>query len=460
MSLGRRSVERQGEFWVEASRLSDGPRNVFYDRLNELLAEIGFDRQLEEAAAPFYKKTGRKGLAPGVYFRMILIGYFEDISSQRGIAWRCGDSRSLSRFLGFSPGESTPDHSTLSLTRDRLPMEIHSLAFGLVLQAAEEHGLLKGKTIGVDATNLEANASMKSIVRRDNGDDWREYIRKLYEEETGESNPTEDELRRFDKNRKNKKVSNEDWESSTDADARIGKMKDGRTHLNYKAENAVDLDTELIVAAEVYYGDSGDTQTIEDTVNTAQTNLADANIEREIEEVVADKGYHSEDALDRLNNETNVRTYIPEPERKTNRKWQGKAKRKQAAYRRNRRNNNGNRGRKLQRLRSEKVERTFAHMCDTGGARRTWLRGIEKVQKRYQTAAMAYNLGRIMRSLTGAGKPRHFAALAESLCLIYLLTIRTINITTANTALNRDLTARNKFSRRADPRIRPIAQLA
>ena len=237
-------------------------------------------------------------------------------------------------------------------------------------------------------------------------------------------------------------------------------MKDGRTHLNYKAENAVHFDTELIVAAEVYYGDSGDTQTIEDTVNTAQTNLADANIEREIEEVVADKGYHSEDALDRLNNETNVRTYIPEPERKTNRKWQGKAKRKQAAYRRNRRNNNGNRGRKLQRLRSEKVERTFAHMCDTGGARRTWLRGIEKVQKRYQTAAMAYNLGRIMRSLTGAGKPRHFAALAERLCLIYLLTIRTINITTANTALNRDLTARNKFSRRADPRIRPIAQLA
>ena len=187
MSLGRRSGERQGEFWVEASRLSDGPRNAFYDRLNELLAEIGFDRQLEGAAAPFYKKTGRKGLAPGVYFRMILIGYFEDISSQRGIAWRCGDSRSLSRFLGFSPGESTPDHSTLSLTRDRLPMEIHSLAFGLVLQAAEEHGLLKGKTIGVDATNLEANASMKSIVRRDNGDDWREYIRKLYEEETGEA---------------------------------------------------------------------------------------------------------------------------------------------------------------------------------------------------------------------------------------------------------------------------------
>ena len=237
-------------------------------------------------------------------------------------------------------------------------------------------------------------------------------------------------------------------------------MKDGRTHLNYKAENAVHLDTELIVAAEVYYGDSGDTQTIEDTVNTAQTNLAVASIERETEEVVADRGYHSEDALDRLNNEADVRTYIPEPERRTNRKWQGKAKRKQAAYRRNRRNNNGNRGRKLQRLRSEKVERTFAHLCHTGGARRTWLRGTDKVQERYQTSAMAYNIGRIMRSLTGAGKPRHFAALAERSCLIYSLTIRTINITIANTAFNCDLTTRQKFLRPDRSRTQPIAKLA
>ena len=189
MSLGRRNGDRQGTFWVESSRLTGGPRNVFYDRLNKLLSEIGFDQQLEEAAAKYYQKTGRKGLPPGVYFRMIFVGYFEDISSQRGIAWRCADSRSLARFLGFEPGESTPDHSTLSLTRERLPMEIHSLAFSLILQAAQTHGLLKGKTIGVDATNLEANASMKSIVRRDNGDDWREYIRKLYEEETGESDP-------------------------------------------------------------------------------------------------------------------------------------------------------------------------------------------------------------------------------------------------------------------------------
>jgi transposase len=273
----------------------------------------------------------------------------------------------------------------------------------------------------VDATDLEANASMKSIVRRDTGDDWREYLRKLYEEETGKSDPNDEELRRFDKSRKNKKVSNEEWVSETDPDARVGKMKDGRTHLKYKAENAVDLETEIIVAAEVYHGDWGDTLTIEDTVISAQTHLNEAETDCEIEEAVADKGYHSEESLDCLQNESHLRTYIPEQERKTNRTWTDKPARRQAAYRRNRRNTRGVRGRRLQRLRSERVERTFAHLCDTGGARRTWLRGLEKVRKRYLTAAMAHNLGRIMRALVGAGKPRHLGVLAERLCFIYFV---------------------------------------
>lgn len=422
MGLGRRKKQKQQSFWVAADKLGGGPRNQFYDRLNQLLDEIDFDRRLEAAAEPYYENTGRKSLPPGVYFRMIFIGYFEDISSQRGIAWRCEDSRSLARFLGYAPGESTPDHSTLSLTRERLPIEIHNLAFELVLAAAKEHGLLKGKTIAVDATDLEANASMKSIVRRDSGDDWREYLRKLYEEETGDSNPDDDELRRFDKNRKNKKVSNEEWVSTSDPDARIGKMKDGRTHMKYKAEHALDLDTEILLAAEVYPGDYGDTLTIEDTVMSAQTHLNEAETDCVIEEVVADKGYHSDDALDRLQNESHQRTYIPEKKRKKPRISQGKSERVNKAYRRNRRNTTGTRGRRLQRLRSERVERSFAHLCDTGGARRTWLRSLEKVQKRYKMAAMAFNLGRIMRLLIGAGKPRYLAVLAERLCLTYLVT--------------------------------------
>lgn len=428
MSLGRRAQQRQDTFWVATAKLGNGPRNAFYDRLNELLAKSDFDRRLEAAAEPYYQKTGRKGLPPGVYFRMLFIGYFEDISSQRGIAWRCDDSRSLARFLGYAPGESTPDHSTLSLTRERLPMEIHTLAFQLVLAAAQEHGLLKGKTVAIDATDLEANASMKSIIRRDTGDDWREYVRKLYEAETGDSDPSDEELRRFDKKRKNKQVSNEEWVSQTDPDARIGKMKDGRTHLKYKAEHAIDLDTEIILAAEIYEGDYGDAQTIEDTLIAAQTNLNEAGTDCVIEETVADKGYHSEESLDNLQNESHQRTYIPEPERinkKTKKKaqhtWKEKPPRREAAYRRNRRNTRGKRGRKLQRLRSERVERSFAHLCDTGGARRTWLRGLEKVQKRYLATAIAHNLGRIMRSLFGAGKPRQLALLAEGLCFIYFI---------------------------------------
>jgi transposase len=428
MALGKRRRQQQDTFWVAADKLGSGPRNAFYDRLNQLLDGIDFDRKLEKAAEPFYEKTGRKGLPPGVYFRMIFIGYFEDISSQRGIAWRCEDSRSLARFLGYAAGEPTPDHSTLSLTRERLPMEVHALAFELILSAAKDKGLLKGKTIGVDATDLEANASMKSIVRKDNGDDWREYLRKLYEEETGISDPDDDELRRFDKRRKpNKKVSNEDWESATDPDSRIGKMKDGRFHLKYKAENAVDLETEVIVAAEVYHGNVGDTSTIEDTVIAAQTHLREAGTECEVEEVVADKGYHGEETLDSLQNESHVRTYIPEAARKTNRTWTDKNPRRESSYRRNRRNTLGARGRRLQRLRSERVERSFAHLCDTGGGRRTWLRGLEKVRKRYMSAAMAHNLGRIMRSLIGAGKPRYAAVLAERLCFLYFIIEAAVN---------------------------------
>ena len=416
MSLGKRRREQQDTFWVATEQLGSGPRNAFYDRLNQLLEEVEFDKKLERAAKPYYKSTGRKGLPPGIYFRMIFIGYFEDISSQRGIAWRCEDSRSLARFLGFAPGESTPDHSTLSVTRERLPMSVHELAFKLILSAAKDHGLLKGKTIGVDATDLEANASLKSIVRKDSGEDWREYIRKLYEQETGKSDPDDEELRRFDRRRRGKKkrVSNEEWESASDPDSRLGQMKNGRYHFKYKAENAVDLDTEVIVAAEIYHSNVGDTQTIENTVNAAKTQLRDTDCQ--VKEVVADKGYHAEQTLDALQNESNVRTYIPAADQRRKRRWTDKTPRREASYRRNKRNASGRRGRRLQRLRSERVERTFAHLCDTGGARRTWLRGIEKVKKRYLSAATAFNLGRIMRALIGVGKPRHAAMLAALAC--------------------------------------------
>jgi transposase len=411
MGLGRRRTERQEQFWIATEAIISGPRHAFYDRLNKVLDSVEFDRRIEDACEPYYAKQGRLSIPPGVYFRMLLIGYFEGIDSQRGIAWRCEDSRSLSRFLGFGPDESTPDHSSLTVIRKRLPMEVHDLAFQLVLKAVADHGLLKGNLLGVDATDLEANAAMKSIVRRDTGDDWREYVRKLYEQETGISDPDDEELRRFDKRRKDKQVSNEQWVNPNDPDAKIGKMKDGRTHLKYKAEHAVDLETTAIVSAEIYLGDQGDSSTIQDTVNSARTHLRESDCHAEVTKVVADKGYHSVETVRVLAADEGLLTYIPEREQPGGRRWTDKCEGSEVAFRRNRQRVRRRYGRKLQRWRSERVERTFAHVCETGGGRRSWLRGRVNVQKRHLIAAAGYNLGLIMRKLLGVGKPKQLSGL-------------------------------------------------
>jgi transposase len=409
MALGKRSDEQQ-EMWVASSSLPKSQGHVFYRKLNQLLAEAEFDRTIEKLCRPCYHShIGRPSIPPGVYFRMLLVGYFEGIGSQRGIAWRCGDSLSLRQFLGIPLTEETPDHSSLTRVRDRLPLEVHTIVFQLVLTLAAEKGLVRGKTVAVDSTTLEANAAMKSIVRRDTGEDWNEYLRRLLQEREGVENPTDEELRRFDRQRKDKRVSNEEWLSPTDEDSRIGKMKDGRTHLLYKAEHVVDLETEVVLAAPLYHGDEADVDTMVDSVIDAQTNLSEAGIDVEIEEAVGDKGYHATDTLE-LADSLHIRTYIPEPKRKGKRNWQGVPEEKRRAVINNRRRTRGARSKRLQRLRSERVERSFAHVCDTGGARRSWLCGIEKVQKRYLIAAVARNLGLIMREVFAIGTPKGLQA--------------------------------------------------
>jgi len=429
MALGRRNEERQSEFWVAMQHLPVSPGHVFYQKLNGLLAEAGFDEWVEALCEPYYSKRGRYSIPPGVYFRMLLVGYFEGIGSQRGIAWRCSDSLSIRKFLGIPCTEESPEHSSLTVIRERLPTEVHKAAFAWVLKLAREKNLLDGKTIGVDSTPLEANAAMKSIVRRDTGEDWQEYVTSLMRDSGAigpEENPTIEEIKRFDKSRSGKKVSNDDWESPTDPDSRITKMKDGTTHLAYKAEHAVDLETSLIVAAEIYHADQGDAQTLEDTVQMAQSNLGESGSDVQMEDVAADKGYHAAATLAEIAENTPYRTYIPEPRLKAGqtRKWTDKPPEQRDATYANRRRTRGVRGKRLQRLRSERVERTFAHVCETGGARRTWLWGIDKVQKRYAIAAMAHNLGCLMRELFGMGTPRGLQkaaeALAESLCALYL----------------------------------------
>lgn len=345
---------------------------MFYRKLNELLSEIEFDHQVEELCRPYYADgRGRPSIPPGVYFRMLLIGFFEGIGSQRGIAWRCSDSLSLREFLGIAATASPPEHSSLTRVRDRLPLSVHQQVFLLVLELAGLKKLLKGNTVAVDATTLEANAAMKSIVRKDTGEDWNEYLRRLIREEEGNDDPTDEDLRKFDKRRKNKKVPNALWESPTDPDSRITRMKDGRTHLAYKAEHTVDLETDLILAAEIYHADQGDTSTIEDSVNQAQFHLIQLGREPSIKNVVADKGYHSAELLATFDEHTPYRSYIPEPDHIHNRKWTNKPAELQRAVYNNRRRTRRSRSKKLQRLRSEYVERSFAHVCETGGARRT-----------------------------------------------------------------------------------------
>jgi transposase len=419
MALGKRKDEQQ-EMWVATTSLPKSPGHVFYQKLNGVLAEAEFDRMAENLCRPFYHDhLGRPGIPPGVYFRMLLVGYFEGIGSQRGIAWRCDDSLSLREFLGIPFLEATPDHSSLTRVRDRLPLEVHAEVFQWVLKLAAEKGLISGKTVAVDATTLEANAAMKTIVRRDTGEDWNEYLRRLLQEQEGVENPTEEELRRFDKKRKDKRVSNEEWMSSTDGDSRIAKMKNGRTHLAYKAEHVIDLETEVVLAAPIYHADAGDAETLVDSVIEAQTNLDEAGLDVEIEEAVGDKGYHSTDALE-LADALNIRTYIPEPKRRGERNWEDVPEEKRRAVVNNRRRTRRKKSKRLQRKRSERVERSFAHMCDSGGARRSWLHGIEKVQKRYLIAALARNLGLIVRKAFAVGTPKGLQGAGSLVSSMYL----------------------------------------
>src|SRR5580704_8606300 len=406
MALGKRKP-KQDELFIPTAKLATGPGHPFYAKLNEVLAEAGFDAFVEQLCAPFYKEGGRPGIPPGVYFRMLFIGYFEGLDSQRGIAWRCADSLALRTFLGIALTEATPVHASMTIIRQRLPEAVFDKVFVFVLGLLEAKGLLRGKTIGIDATTLEANAAMKSIVRKDTGEDWQQYLRGLAQAE-GMENPTEEDLRRQDRGRKGKKVSNAQWESPVDPDSRIAKMKDGRTHLAYKAEHAVDLVTEAIVATTVTFADKADPQSGPVTLRLAAANLGLACSEAELVETVMDKGYHENRWLARMA-EQGVRTYIPERRQKS-RCWRDKPVEQQKAFRANRRRVRGQKGRQLNRWRSERCERTFAHVCETGGGRRAWLRGQTNVSKAHTLKCAAYNLGLLLRKVWGFCKPRNAEA--------------------------------------------------
>ncbi|MBI5383315.1 MAG: transposase [Verrucomicrobia bacterium] len=359
MALGKRKP-KQEELFIPTAQLATGPGHPFYTKLNEVFASASFDDFAERLCAPYYREGGRPGIPPGVYFRMLFIGYFEGLDSQRGMAWRYADSLALRAFLGIALTEETPVHASTTIIRQRLPESVFDKVFVFVLSLLEEKGLLRGQAVAIDATNLEANAAMKSIVRKDTGEDWKQYLRDLAQAE-GIANPTEEDLRRLDRGRKDKKVSNEQWESPTDPDSRIAKMKDGRPHLVYKAEHAVDLGGEAIVATTVTYADRSDPRSGPVTLSLAQANRVLAGSETEIADTVMDKGYHDNALLVRLAAQ-GLRTYIPERRQKS-RCWVDKPVEQEKAFRANRRRVRGDKDRRLNRWRSERCERTFAHVC-------------------------------------------------------------------------------------------------
>jgi transposase len=402
MALGKRKPQ-QDELFIASAKIVTGPGHPFYAKLNQVLAEAGFDEFVEALCAPYYKEGGRPGIPPGVYFRMLFIGYFEGLDSQRGIAWRCADSLALRTFLGLALTEETPVHVSMTMIRQRLPELVYDKVFVFVLSLLEQKGLLRGKAVAIDATTLEANAAMKSIVRKDSGENWKEYLTGLARAE-GLENPTEVDLRRLDRARKDKKTSNEQWESPTDSDSRIAKMKDGRTHLAYKAEHAVEVVSEAIVATTVTFADKSDPQSAPATLSLAAANLVLAGSQTKIGETVADKGYHDNGWLADLRAQ-GIRSYIPERRQKTHR-WTNKPAAYERAFRANRRRVRGNKGRQLNRWRSERCERTFAHTCETGGGRRSWLRGQSNVSKAHTLRCAAYNLGLLLRKVWGLSKPR------------------------------------------------------
>ena len=382
----------------------------------------------EERCAGFYaEKMGRPSLAPGQYFRLLLIGYFEGIDSERGIAWRAADSLALRSFLGVGLDEMPSDHSTISRTRRLIDVETHQAVFHWVLELLAEKGLLKGKTLGIDATTLEANAALRSIVRRDTGEGYEEFLRRLAQE-SGIATPTREQLAKLDRKRAHK-GSNEDWVSPHDPEAAITKLKDGRTHLGYKAEHAVDLDTGAVVAVTLATGDAGDTATILETLPQAGDHIAEIACATNNEEVgervhpqgpveaIADKGYHSNDTL-RVLGDVAVRSYISEPDR-GRRHWQNKPEARQAVYG-NRRRIRGEHGKQLLRRRGELVERSFAHAYETGGMRRLHLRGRNNVLKRVLIHIGGFNLSLALRKLLGKGTPRAFQGLSADALLILL----------------------------------------
>jgi transposase len=415
-----RGQARQNEFWVVRDKLPTPVVSAFFRKLDRTLNDIGFAEGVRAICRPAYAEEdagGRPGIDPAVYFKMLMVGFFENLPSERSIATRCSDSLSLRDFLGYDLAESTPDHSSLSVIRQRLGPELYQAAFDLVLCGLNANGLLKGKDLGVDSSVIEANASLRELQHRNTEEAYWDYVKRLAAEAGIEPADTK-AVRRFDKKREGRKTSNEDWVNPHDPDAKVGKTKDGATDMIYKPEHITDLESGVIVRAEVRLGDEGDSEGLAGRVMEACQTLArvceDPEHRRTGQTLTSDEGYFSVESVCLLQGER-VRTVMGDPHR-DRRKKDEPCRETRKTLARAKRAVESKSGKALLRKRGEHLERSFAHLLDHGGMRRATLRGKENLTKRHIAAALTYNLSLLMRKLFGHGTPKQWLA-AAFLCL-------------------------------------------
>jgi len=402
----------QPEFWIAADQVVISAQSGFYAKLEETLESFGFAAKVRALCAPAYDKSGvgRPGIDPVVYLKMIMVGFFEDLPSERAIAARCADSMSIRAFLKYELQEKTPEHSSFTVIRQRLGLEIYERIFRLTLQALREHGLLRGKNLGIDASVIEANASLRALVHRNTEEQYWDYVKRLASEAGIDPEDTA-AVRKFDRHRPGK-GSNQEWQNPHDPDAKIGRTKDGATDMIYKPEAVVDLDTGAIVQAQVQLGDEADHQDMAGRILEAQQNINRGCVKPldtlTVRSVTSDKGYYAVSELQALQKE-GVRTVIADPI--GNRRLDKLAAAPKRAVLAARRSVKSKSGKDLLRRRGMHIERSFAHILDCGGMRRATLRGWENLNKRYKLAAAFYNLSQLMRKLFGFGTPKQLAAL-------------------------------------------------
>jgi transposase len=404
----------QSEFWIAADQVVTSTKGGFYAKLDETLESFEFAAKVRELCAPAYDKSGvgRPGIDPAVYLKMLMVGFFEDLTSERAIAARCADSIAIRQFLHYELTEATPDHSSLSIIRQRLDGPIYEQVFALVLSALQEHGLLRGRNVGIDSSVMEANASLRGLVNRNTGEAYWDYVKRLAAQ-SGIDPEDSAAVRKFDRKRP-KKMSNQEWENPDDPDAKIGPKKDGAADMIYKPQTVVDLDTGAIVGAEVLPGNQADNQEVATAILEAQQNINAAcgqdRKEMTVETTTADKGYYAVGQLQELQQEQ-IKTVICDPV--SNRRMDKLEPDEQRAVKAAGRSTRSKYGKELLSKRGQHVERAFAHILDCGGMRRATLRGLQNLQKRFKLAAAFYNLSQLMRKLYGVGTPKQCEAIGR-----------------------------------------------